>query len=128
MKKYEFTGETKQITIEGEVITLHQIKAIRDFSTLFDNVKVGDLGGWIEKEENLSHDGEAWVTEHGEVCQNAKVCNNGMVHGHAFGNVVICENGIIGCMQRVGGHKKTSDLVIRKSYNPIWKDGELVSF
>lgn len=36
---------------------MHRIRAVRDFGT----VKAGDLGGWLEKEENLSHDGEAWV-------------------------------------------------------------------
>ena len=47
MKKFEFTDETKQN--EGG-ITLHRIRAIRDFG----DVKAGDLGGWIEREGNLS--------------------------------------------------------------------------
>lgn len=53
MKKYEFTGETKQV----ELTTLHRIRAVVEFGL----VKVGDVGGWIEKEENLSHKGKAWV-------------------------------------------------------------------
>lgn len=48
-KKYEFSGET----LEVEDYILHRIKAIRSFS----DVKKGDLGGWIEKESNLSHYG-----------------------------------------------------------------------
>lgn len=59
MKKYEFTGETKEFL--GH--TLHRIRAVIDFG----DVKAGDLGGWIEKEENLSHEGNAWV------CGNAEV-------------------------------------------------------
>ena len=51
-KKYELTDET--IDVDGHI--LHRIKAIRDF----DNVKVGELGGYIEKESNLSHNGK-WV-------------------------------------------------------------------
>lgn len=54
MKKYEFTGETKVI----DDVTVHQIRALVDFS----DVLAGDIGGWIEKEENLSHDGVAWVS------------------------------------------------------------------
>lgn len=50
-KKYCFTGETKQLN----GVVLHRIQAVRDFS----NVKKGDLGGLIEKEDNLSHDGTA---------------------------------------------------------------------
>ena len=45
-KKYELTDNT--INIDG--ITLHRIKALKDFS----DVKAGDFGGWIEKEDNLS--------------------------------------------------------------------------
>lgn len=52
-RKYEFTGEIKKWI--GR--TLHRIRAVRDFG----DVKAGDLGGWIEKESNLSHDGDAWV-------------------------------------------------------------------
>lgn len=52
-KKYEFTSETKMYF--GR--TLRQIRAIKDFS----NVKAGEIGGWIEKESNLSQTGDAWV-------------------------------------------------------------------
>ena len=53
-KKYEFTGETKMYF--GR--TLRQIRAIKDFS----DVKAGEIGGWIEKESNLSQTGNAWVS------------------------------------------------------------------
>ncbi|GAA5112388.1 hypothetical protein GCM10023261_16890 [Bartonella jaculi] len=52
-KKYEFTNETKQV---GDY-TLYRIRSLRDFGS----VKAGDLGGFIEKEANLSHDGNCWV-------------------------------------------------------------------
>lgn len=57
MKKYEFTGETKTVPFLFKDVTLHRIQAI----TSFANVVAGELGGWIEKEENLSHKGDAWV-------------------------------------------------------------------
>ena len=41
MKKYEFTGETKEIGFWFKTVTLHRIRAIRDFG----NVKAGDIGG-----------------------------------------------------------------------------------
>ena len=53
MKKYEFTGEVKNWF--GN--TLHRIRAV----VAFGDVSVGDLGGWVEKEENLSHDDNAWA-------------------------------------------------------------------
>lgn len=78
MKKYEFTGETKQVGFFGN-ITLKRIRATMEFGI----VKIGDLGGWIEKEENLSHEGDAWVYDDAEVCGDAKVCGNAEVYGNA---------------------------------------------
>lgn len=69
MKKYEFTGETKEIRLLFRTATLHRIRA----TVAFGIVEVGDLGGWIEKEENLSHEGKAWVWGIAKVWGNAEV-------------------------------------------------------
>lgn len=79
MKKYEFTGETKEIRLLFRTATLHRIRA----TVAFGIVEVGDLGGWIEKEENLSHEGKAWVCGNAKVWGNAKVCGNAEVWGNA---------------------------------------------
>lgn len=56
VKKYEFTGETKVIEdFYGQTRLLRRIRAICDFG----RIKKGELGGWIENEKNLSHDGES---------------------------------------------------------------------
>lgn len=75
MKKYEFSGETLRY---GEV-TLHRIRALRNFGKLHRYVKAGDLGGWIEKEDNLSHDGDAWVAQDAIVMGEAKVFDDGFI-------------------------------------------------
>lgn len=77
MKKYELLPED---TIEINGTTLYRIKAIRNFAT----VKVGQLGGYIEKEENLSHDGECWVYDDAKVFGNANICNNTKVFENAM--------------------------------------------
>ena len=84
MKKFEFTGETKTISLLFRTTTLHRIRAVAEFGL----VKIGDLGGWIEKEENLSHEGKAWV------CGNAVVRDNAVVRGDAEvrGNAVVRGN------------------------------------
>lgn len=69
MKKFEFTGETKTISLFFRTATLHRIRAVAEFGL----VKIGDLGGWIEKEENLSHEGKAWVCGNAEVWGDAEV-------------------------------------------------------
>ena len=65
MKKYELTGEVR--VLFGR--TLHQIKALIDIEVM--NVKAGDLGGYVESEKNLSHDGNAWVYGNAWVCGDA---------------------------------------------------------
>ena len=67
MKKYEFTGEVKLHL--GR--TLHRIRACVSFGI----VSKGDEGGWIEKEENLSHNGDAWVD--GNACVYGNACVDG---------------------------------------------------
>ena len=88
MKKYEFTGETKRVELWNRTATLHRIKATVEFGF----VKVGELGGWIEKEENLSHEGKAWVCDDAEVWGNAKVWGNAEVCDDAkvWGNAKVC--------------------------------------
>jgi hypothetical protein len=64
-KKYEFTGETK--VVFG--INFKQIRAIINFGC----VVAGEIGGWIECEENLSQSGNAWVSGDAWVSGNAEV-------------------------------------------------------
>ncbi|MDV7396875.1 hypothetical protein RZS08_36090, partial [Arthrospira platensis SPKY1] len=74
--KYELTDETKKY---GDV-TLHRIKALKDFN----DVKKGDLGGWIEKESNLSQSGNCWVYDNALVYGDAQVFGNAWVYGDAL--------------------------------------------
>ena len=75
MKKYELTEET--VTVYGK--TLYRIRAVRDFGS----VKTGEFGGYIEKEENLSHFGDAWVYGNAKVYGDARVYGNAKVYGDA---------------------------------------------
>ena len=118
-KKYELTDETKIITVydPSNEIILYRIRALKNFR----NVRAGDLGGWIEKEENLSQEGNCWVYDNacvfenayvfddGTVCHNSSVCGNAIVYENAsvydnsnvrenacvFGNSIVCDNSVI---------------------------------
>ena len=72
--KYEFTGETK--IVYGR--TLRRIKAIVAIGA---TVAPGDIGGWIESENNLSVYGDAWVYGDALVYGDARVCGNARVCG-----------------------------------------------
>ena len=70
MKKFELTSEF--VTFLGK--KLFRIKALISFG----NVEEGELGGYVEKEENLSNDGNAWVYGDAWVSGNADYAT---VHG-----------------------------------------------
>ena len=79
-KKYELTDETMEL--EGHI--LHRIKALRDFNY----VKAGDLGGWVESEDNLSQYEKCWLCDNAKVYGNAIVCDNARV----YDNARVCDN------------------------------------
>ena len=80
-KKYELTEE-KMVLDNGKV--LHRIRAVRDF-TLSNGATVhaGDLGGWVEGEDNLSQTGKAWVYGDARVYCEARVYDDARVFGKA---------------------------------------------
>jgi UDP-3-O-[3-hydroxymyristoyl] glucosamine N-acyltransferase len=92
-RKYELTDEI--MTLDNDIV-LHRIKALKDFGYVIR----GDLGGWIEGEKNLSHEGLCWVDNEAKVYGNAKICNNAVIDNNAkvydnaivFDNVVVLDN------------------------------------
>ena len=76
MKKFKLTSE---FIVDISGVKLFRIKALIEFG----NVKAGDLGGYIEKEKNLSHMGNAWVSGNARVFGNARVSGDAQVFGNA---------------------------------------------
>ena len=76
---YYFTGEVK--TVWG--VTLKRIRGIN-----------GEVGGWIERVENLDVSGNAWVSDNARVSSNARVSGNAQVCGNAqiSGNALVYGN------------------------------------
>lgn len=76
-KKFELTDETYyDECVEARV---YRIKALRDFG----DVKAGDLGGFVEEESNLSHDGTCWIYDNAIVCRGSKVSDEAEVRDSA---------------------------------------------
>ena len=77
VKKFELTSEF--ITnIFGT--KLFRIRALVEFC----DVKAGELGGYVEKEENLDQDGDAWVYGDAQVYGDARVYGDAQVYGDAW--------------------------------------------
>ena len=102
MKKYELTEETK--VIGGK--TLFRIRALRSFG----DIKAGDLGGFIENERNLSHEGNAWVSGDARVEDNARVDGDAWVDGNAqvSGDGLINSNNDYLCEKGLGSHNRSA--------------------
>lgn len=91
--KYAFTAYTQKL---DNGVELRKIVALKDFG----DVKKGEVGGWLELEDNLSFDGDAWVHDEAKVWGNAKVFEdaqvrrNTQVYGNAkvYGNAQVWSN------------------------------------
>lgn len=108
-KKYKLTDET--INLNGA--TLYRIEALKDFG----EIKKGDKGGFIASENNLSHEGNAWVSDdacvYGSACVYGDSCvfgcacvyDNALVsgNGQVYGNARVCGN------SRVYGNARVTD-------------------
>lgn len=68
MKKFELTNESEI----WEKCTLYRIRALISFG----KVAEGEIGGWVERESNLSQDGNAWVTGNARLTDNAQLQKN----------------------------------------------------
>ena len=105
------------ISKEFNGITLYRIEALRDFY----QIKKGDLGGWIEKEENLSQSGTCWVYDEAMVFQNAQVSGKAIVCGNAkvFGYAIITDNA------EVGGNSKIQDCAILQNDVSVYDNAHI---
>ena len=84
-KKYKLTEESINYCDK----TLYRIEALKDFG----NVKKGDKGGYIEKEDNLSQEGNCWISDNAKVFDSAQVCGNAKVYCKAE----VCGNAKVYC-------------------------------
>ena len=101
MKKFKLTSE---FIVDISGVKLFRIKALIEFG----NVKAGDLGGYIEKEENLSHMGNAWVSGNAQVSGDAWVSGNARVSGDAqvFGDARVSGNAQVFGDAQVSGNAR----------------------
>lgn len=115
-EKYELTEEFKEIETlrEGwlQKIKVYRIRALRAFA----DVKIGDLGGFVETKQNLSNMGNAWVYGNAEVYDNARVRDNAWVCGDAevCGDAKVCDNANIFWCSSIGSRHATTTMFRNK--------------
>ena len=104
-KKFELTDN---FIINAFGVKLFQIKSTKSFKY----AKEGDLGGYVEKDENLDQESDAWVSGNAEVSGdawvsgNAEVSGNARVYGYAevAGNARVAGNAWVAGNARVAGN------------------------
>ena len=103
MKKFELTTEFITNAFGKK---LFRIKALVEFG----DVKAGELGGYVEKEENVSQDGNAWVSGDARVYGNAWVHGNAKVYDDAWvsDNAKVFDNAEVYGNARVSGDARVS--------------------
>ena len=124
-KKFELLLDDT-ITIFG--IKLFRIKALISFG----NVEEGEVGGYVEKEDNLSSSGNAWVYGKARVSGDAWVSGDAEVSGNAD-YIVFKNNWSSGRyftytrsnkMWRVGCFYGTGQELIKKAYQDSEESGK----
>lgn len=134
IKKYELTDQT--ISVFGR--TLFRIKAKISFS----DVAAGDIGGYIEKEENLETSGNAWVYDNALVYGNALVSGDAQVHGDAwvygdaqvydharlYGNALVSGDAQVSGNAFVSGDAKVSGNADYMTISPIGSRDDCITF
>lgn len=99
-RKYELTKTTVKV---GDRV-LHRIRALKTFG----DVKKGDLGGWVEKENNLSQEGDCWIYDEARVYGDARVFGNANVSMYAsvFDNAEVYEHAEVFGNAEVSGNAR----------------------
>ena len=102
-KKYELIENDY---IEGLDKKLYRIKALKSFN----GIKKGDVGGYIQSEENLSQAENCWISRDAFVFGNALVFGNARVYGnaHVYGDARVYGDTYVSGNARVFGDAHVS--------------------
>ena len=97
-RKYILTDEIRKV----EDRILHRIKAVKDFN----GVHEGDLGGWVESEDNLYQFGNCWIYDNAMVLDEAKVFDDAAIRDKAaiYQHAIVCGKAIVSGHANVSGH------------------------
>lgn len=116
MKKYTISDAKHQFYDNPSNKPVYRICATRDIEG--SNVKAGDWGGFIEEEENLSHDGDCWIDDDVIVSTGARVYGNARIYRHSiisekariYGNAIVDNSEIYNA--KVFGKARITDAVV----------------
>jgi len=110
-KKYEITDECKMV----EGVKVCRIRALKDIDIALNEVKKGDLGGFVESENNLSQKGKSWIKDDAIVMGKAEVSDNALVRG----NAVVRDHAVVQGNALVDGNALIKDYAFISDYAEV---------
>ena len=123
-KKYEL--------IESNIKGLYRVKALKDFG----DVKKGDIGGYVENPNNLSHEGYCWIYDNAIIHDNVKIYDNAIIHDNVkiyddariYGDCEIWDYAVIQDNARIYGNSRISDCAVIDGNAKIYGDSEIWNY
>ena len=119
MEKYKLSKNSKMF----DGVKLYRITAVRDFGS----VKNGELGGWVQAENNLSQFGNCWVGDKAQVSGTALVSGNARVCDYAQ----VSENSRVRGTALVSGNARVSGTALVSgnawASGDSWLDGSAIA-
>ena len=102
-KKYEM--------IESNIKGLYRVKALKNFG----DVKKGDIGGYVENPNNLSHKGYCWVYDDAKIYNEARI----------YGNAQVSNCAVIDGNAQIYGNAQVSNCAVIDGNAQIYGDSEV---
>ena len=118
-KKYELPDDVREVVGgDGFPAFLYRIKALIDFECSGIQIHTGDLGGYIEGEDNLAHEGSCWVFDDAKVYDSAKVYGDACVsessevsaYAEVYGQAIVSDQSVVSGYAKVYGEAKVFDM------------------
>lgn len=82
-RKYKLIGEP--IVVDGK--ELYRIQAVKNFG----DVVIDQIGGFVESEENLSHQGTCWIYDDAKAMDSSQIIEDAKVYGTS----IVCDDATI---------------------------------
>lgn len=125
-RKYILTEESKMIEISAGEVEVFRILADRDFGT----IKEGTYGGFVQSEDNLSHEGDCWIYDDAIVFEDAAVYRNAKIQNtaHVFGRATITDDAIIRDMAAVKDEAVIEGHAIISGYATVQDSASVAEF
>lgn len=103
-QKYEIVQDQSK-KFDGRV--LYRIRALKRF----EDIKKGDMGGWVESEHNLSQKGSCWIRNDAKVFGSACVCDNAQIADDAIvsESATVCDDACVCGWAVVNGYARITD-------------------